>query len=878
MVTLTIDGVKVTVERGASILEAAQKAGVRIPTLCNDKRLIPFGACRLCNVEVTARGRTRTMPACFNPARDGMEVATHTPKLIESRRMQLQLLLRSHPLLCPSCDAGGSCELQNLVHEYQIDDLPFSRENRFFHVDNDSHFIRFNMNLCIRCGMCVRVCDEIQGQNELSFINRGMHSEVSTDFGRPLNCEFCGQCASICPVGAISSKWLVGTGRKFELENVNTTCSFCSLGCTLTVRKKDDKIVFVSSPADSPNEGNLCVKGRYGWPYVYSQDRLEKPMIRKDGALKEVGWDEALSFVAENLKRIKSNSGGNSLAALGSERLTNEEAYVLGRFARTVLETPHIDHAAGFGYRPLVDGLGKSLGYPASTNPIRDIRNANVILLLGSDLTETHPIAKNEVILASGRHRAQLIVVDSIRTKLTDRPGLHLPVTPGSEYLIANAMLKSIVDNELFDKAAVDTKAEGLEELIASLADYTPEKVSETSGVSVDLIREAAKAYAEAPAATIILTAGLNRPGHNVEAATAAVNLALITGRIGKPACGVYVFGEKANAQGAIDMGLTPDLLPGFAPVTDDSARAKLEAVWKASIPKEPGFGANEIFSKASLGEIKGLYIAGENPVDTYPDRVLVEEALKKIDFLVVQDMFLSNTARMAHVVLPAASFAEKTGTYTSAERLVQPIYPVVDFIIGKTDLEILTELSALMDKPMDYAGPAEVMAEISKTVTAYGGISYERLASGGLPWPCVDPDDPGKGILYEGGFPGGKAKFIPAAPMREKNLNQLPMYLISGVLKFHSGSFSTWSPSLLEVCPEAQAEMSWNDIRALGINEGDKVKISDASGASVQAVAKLSRRALDGMVIVPSHFPTVKLNMLTRWDGAAVKVKVEKA
>lgn len=878
MVTLTIDGVEVTVERGASILEAAQKAGVRIPTLCHDKRLIPFGACRLCIVEVTARGRTRTMPACFNPAKDGMEVATNTPKLVESRRMQLKLLLRSHPLLCPSCDAAGDCQLQNLVHEYEITELPFARESRFYHVDNDSHFIRFNMNLCIRCGMCVRICDEIQGQNELSFINRGMHSEVSTDFGRPLDCEFCGQCASICPVGAIRSKWLVGTGRPFEMKDIDTTCAFCSLGCTLTLGRKDNKIVYVTSPAHSPNEGNLCVKGRYGWPYIYSQERLVKPLIRKDGALQEVAWNEALSFVAENLKKIKAASGGASLAALGSERLTNEEAYVFNRFVRTVMETPHIDHAGGYAYRALIDGLGKALGYPASTNSIREIRDAKVILLLGSDLTETHPVAKNEVISATARNRARAIVVDSIRTKITDRPGLFLFVPPGTEHLIANAMLKHIIDQELFDKSALTSKAEGLEELTASLADYAPEKVAEITGVDAELIKEAAKEYAEAPTAAIILTEGLNRTGYNVATAIAAVNLALVTGRIGKASCGVHVFGEKANSQGAIDMGLAPDLLPGFASIHDDEARAKFEAAWEGPISKEEGYTAARILEKAGQGEIKGLYVVGENPLDTYPDRALVEKALSKLDFLVVQEMFLSSTAKMAHAVLPVASFAEKTGTFTSAERLVQRIRPALKSALTKTDLEIFTAVAALMGKPVvTYSGPAQVMEEIASVVKVYEGVSYDRLDGNGLQWPCVDGDDPGKKILYEGGFPAGKAQLLPAGPLQKPDQDGLPMYLVPGVVKFHSGSFSMWSSALMEVCPEPYAEMSWKDIKALGLNEGDKVKISNSSGASVQAQVKFSRRAMDGMVVVPFHFSELKLNTLTHWDKPVVKVKVEK-
>lgn len=880
MVTLTIDGVEVSVENGTSILEAAQEAGVRIPTLCHDKRLVPYGACRLCMVEVTQRGRTRSMPACFNPARDGMEVATHTPKLIEGRRMQLLLLLKSHPLQCPNCEACGDCQLQNLVHEYELLDLPFPRESRVGNVDNDSHFIRFNMNLCIRCGMCVRICEEIQGQYELSFVKRGAECEVSTDFGRPLECEFCGQCATICPVGAISSKWLVGTGREFELKWTDTICSFCSLGCTLSLGEKDNKVVYVSSPPHSPNEGNLCVKGRYGWPYVYSQEKLTKPLIRKDGALREVDWNEALSFVADGFKKIQASAGPNTLAALGSGRLTNEEAYVFNRFVRTVLETPHLDHSGGIGYRALLDGVGASLGYPAGTNSIREIRNSQVILLLGADLTETHPVAKNEVIVATHRHRARAIVVDGIKTKLTERPGLFLQTPPGYEHLIANAMLKYILDEGLYDKDALAQRAEGVEELVNSLSEYTPENVSRITGVDPDLIRQAAKEYADASRATIIIALGMNRPASSsVETAKAAANLALVTGHLGKPACGIHVFGEKANSQGALDMGLGPDLLPGFSRVTDEAARAKFEKAWGGSIPTEPGFGAAEILAKTASGGVKGLYIVGENPIDTYPDRTGVEKALANAGFLVVQDMFLTSTAKMAHAVLPSVSAFEKVGTYTSAERFVQRLRPTLQGTSAKSDLEIFVALAAVMGKPsMTYGGPEQVMTEIARLVDAYGGVSYDRLANGPLPWPCVDAEDPGKKVLYEGGFPNGKASLLPPADILPAPGEELPFSLIPGILKFHSGSFSQWSPSLMEVSPEGFAEMNAKDLRAMGLKDGDTVKITTDTGLSVRVAVKWSRRAPRGSVIVPQHFPGLKLNSLTGWEQPVVKIRVEKA
>ena len=879
MVTLTIDGVKVTVKKGSSILEAAQQAGIRIPTLCHDKRLIPYGSCRMCIVEVTSRGKTRTMPSCFNPARDGMEIATNTPRLREGRRLQLMLLLRSHPLLCPSCDAGGDCDLQNLVFEYEAPELSFGRQSRYFHVDNDSHFIRFNMNLCIRCGMCVRICDEVQGQAELSFVKRGIETEVSTDFERTLDCEFCGQCVSVCPVGAISSKWLVGTGRRFEQKKTDTICAFCSLGCSLTLGEKEGKTVYVYGPEDGPNEGSLCVKGRYGWPFAFSEQRLTQPLIRKNGILVESTWDEALQTVADKFGSIKKSPGSESLAALGSQRLTNEEAYVFNRFVRTVMGVNNLDHAAGFGYRSLTEGLAPMLGYAASTNPIREIRGAKTILLLGADLTETHPIAKNEVVLASGRNRAKVIVVDQIRTKLTDLGGLFLNVPSGAEEQIVNSMIKFIIDEGMFDRAALDIKAEGLESLADSLKDYTPEAVAEALGIAPDLIKSAATFFAKAETAVVILSEGLNRLRDSVNLVKAAANLALITGHVGKESCGIFVFGEKANAQGVLDMGLTPGSLPGFQPLGDDVAKSKFEDLWKAEISSKEGLNAQEILAAASNGSIKGLYIVGENPVDTYPNRKQVADSLGKLDFLVVQDMFMTSTAKMAHVVLPVSAPYEKSGTFTSAERRIQKLNPSSKQALGKTDLEIFMTLASKMGKPeLSYNGYAEVMNEIAKSVPLYAGVSYEKIGRQGLTWPCVDTDDSGSGTLYESGFPIGKGKLSDAMAFKPITKAGDSFRLIPCVSKFHSGSFSEWSPSLMEVRPGGFVEMNGSDMASLSLTEGDVIKITGTGGQAFHAKAKESRRAVRGTVLVPYHFSNMKSNSLTDWGSTEILIQVEKA
>jgi len=879
MVSLNIDGRAVLVEAGTTILEAASQQGIRIPTLCYDKRLSPHGACFICSVEVKSDGREMLLPACVTRADEGMDVHTNTPWVRDVRKTQLMLILKSHPLSCPTCDAAGECKLQQLVKESEIPDLMFPRETREYHVDDRSAFIRFDMNVCIKCGLCVRICNEVQGVNALSFVNRGTSLDVSTDFGRPLDCEFCGQCAQICPVGAISSKWLVGTGRQFELEDTGTVCPFCSLGCMLTLRTKNRKIVYVTSPSDAPNQRMLCVKGRYGWSHVYSEDRLRKPLIRKNGELQEVSWDEALDFVAEGLMRIKRAAGSTRLAALGSARLTNEEAWVFNRLVRTVLGTPHLDHAAGLAYGSAVHGLKESLGYPASTNSIREIRNSQLIVLLAADLTETHPVAKNEVIIATQPQRkGRVLVVDSVRTKLCERPGTSLITAPGTEHLIAYAMLREILANGHFAPDAFLNVEQPLDEVIESLNEYRPEIVAKLSGVNAEAIRKAAIEYAQASTATIILTAGICQRGNEVALARAAAALALVTGRIGKRFCGVHLLLDKANSQGAVDMGLVPDFLPGFQPILDPSARARFEEVWQAALPQEAGLGACEIIKKAVAGKIVGLYVVGENPPDTYPDRNKVHRALAGLDFLVVQDPFLTSTAKMAHAVLPAACFSEKSGTYTSAERRVQSLHPVFKPLFGKTDLEIFQALAAKMGTRFShYTDPAKIMDEIASAVEVYRGVSYQRLSNRGIQWPCADADDPGIEVLYTDGFPKGKARILPAPHIDMSHSLNSSLRLLPWTLKFHSGSLSQHSASLRNVSPQASAELNPEDMEARRLQDGDLVRLLSRIGRSDVLVVRSSSRVGKGSVIVPHHFPSLKLNAIIGWDLPSGEVNIEK-
>jgi len=879
MVTLNIDGRVLEVEAGTTILEAATQDGIRIPTLCYDKRLPPHGGSFFCAVEVKSNGREMLLPACITRVDEGMEVRTDTPRVREVRKTQLMLILKSHPLSCPTCDAAGDCRLQQFVREYEIPDLMFPRETREYHVDNKSPFIRFDMNVCIKCGLCVRICSEVQGENALSFVNRGTSLDVSPDFGRPLDCEFCGQCAQICPVGAISSKWLAGAGRQFELEDTHTVCPFCSLGCTLTLRTKNRKIVYATSPDNAPNQGMLCVKGRYGWPHVYSDKRLQKPLIRKNGELQEVDWDEALDFVAEGFMRIKRTAGPTHLAALGSARLTNEEAWVFNRFVRTVIATPHLDHGAGITYRAAVHGLKEAFGYPASTNSIREIRNSQLIVLLGADLTETNPVAKNEVIIATHpQNKGRVMVVDSVRTKLCERPGTVLLTAPGTEHLVAYGMLREILASGHFPASALLNFEQPLDVLLASLNKYSPEIVAKLTGVNADAIRQAAVEYADASTATIVLTASLYQRGNDVALARAAAALALVTGRIGKRFCGLHLLPDKANSQGAVDMGLVPDLLPGFQHLGDPRARARFEAAWQAPLSQEAGLDACNIIKQALAGRIVGLYVVGENPVETYPDRNKVQHALMSLDFLVVQDPFFTATAKMAHAVLPAACFSEKFGTYTSAERRIQCLRPVSEPMCAKSDLDIFRTLAARMEKPFPhYAGPDQVMDEIAGAVEVYHGVSYKRLSTGGIQWPCAHVDDPGTEVLYATGFPTGKANILPPPHIDMPPPHNSSLCLLPRIAKFHSGSLSRQNASLLKITPEGSAELNPHDMQAKGLEDGDLIRLVSHTGRSAEIIVRSSFRAPRGSVVVPNHLSSLKLNAVFGWEHPQADVRVEK-
>ncbi|MBJ6726018.1 molybdopterin-dependent oxidoreductase [Geomesophilobacter sediminis] len=814
MVNLTIDNTQVTVAKDATIFDAAKSVGIKIPILCHDKKLHPFGGCRMCLVEVEQM-KGRLIPACTTPVTEGMIVRTTTDEIVKARKLVLELLLLKHPLDCPVCDAAGDCDLQNLTYEYKVNCNQFSDEKFNHAIDYENPLIERDMNRCIHCGKCARICDEIVSYGAYTFINRGIEAKMGTPFDGPLSCEFCGSCISVCPVGALISRPFKFKARWWALNKVKSVCSYCGTGCQLTLGVKDNKVLTtVYDENQGFHNGQLCTRGRFAYQFVNSDNRLTTPLIKKNGKFVEAGWDEALKLVSEKLGAAK-----GSVGALTTAHLTNEELFLFEKLFRGTLGSDNIDHSAGYAHAALTEGAQKAFGTVTSPSEIADIQKTNLLLVIKTDAYETHPVLGFEINLGVKRQGVSLRIVSDKKGKISRLPGAKTSVhKPGTEIAFVNALANVIIAENL----AVAGVA-GLDQLKAALADYTPEKVAAVTGVAAEEIVALAKEYAAAEKALIMLPIGLGYPGHDAALAQAVANLAILTGRIGKEGSGLLIMGEKNNSQGAADLGI---------------------------YPKNGGLKGAAIIDGAANGQVKALFIAGENPVVSYPNRKKVEAALEKAEFVVVSDLFLTETAQFADVVLPAVSFAEKNGTFTSVGRRVQQINKAVKPAgLAKSDFEILNDLNAALSGKR-YGNVAEVFGEIAATVPAYQGLTLSGLGDEGAVLPVA---------------PAAKLNAVaaPAVPAAAGKLA-----LVTGSALYHSGTLSRFGEGPMYVCGDAYAELSEADAKALKIEEGDAITVKSDVG-SVSLKAKVGKRLPAGVVFAPYHFADASINTVT--DGAAV-------
>ncbi len=866
-----IDGKKIHAKEGTTVLEACISNDIFIPRLCYDKRLKPQGACRLCLVEV--EGMDEAVASCVTRLEEGMKIKTSSPHLDEMVRVNLELIISDHPLDCMTCESCGNCTLQDLAYMYDVRQMEYKGKVHEKKVFEDNPFIYRDNEKCILCGRCIRMCDGIVGANAIGYAGRGFESEVICAFEQSLKdtgCVFCGNCISTCPVGALAPKPYMRTARVWEASRMETVCPYCGVGCILDLRIKDNRIVSVFSDIEKkPNHGNLCVKGKFGLDFVKSDQRLTKPMRRdEDGRFKQIGWDEAIDTVAKKLSDIKERYGPDSIAFFSSAKCTNEENFLMSKLARAAVGTNNIDHCARLCHASTVSGLIPTFGSGAMTNSIDDIKYADVAIIIGSNTTEAHPVIGYELIRCVLEEGLKLIVIDPRDIPITKYAEVHLRQKPGTDIAVLLGLMNAIYKNSLHDKAFIEERTEDFDDFKKCFQSYSPQKAAEISGVDSKELVRAAKLYGSASNALIFYAMGITQHTCGTDNVIAIADLAMMTGNVGRPGAGVNPLRGQNNVQGACDLGALPGLYSGYQGVGVDDIRQKFEKEWGKKLPPRDGLTVTEAVNGASEGRIKAIYIMGENPMLSDPDILHVAQALKKLDFLVVQDIFLTETAEFADIVLPGRCFAEKDGTFTNTERRVQRVRKAVE-APGQAldDWNILCKVSSAMGYPMDYTGPSEIMDEIAALTPIYGGISYERLEKETLQWPCRQATDPGTPILHTKSFSKGKGSFIPVshAPPAEEPDKDYPFIFTTGRLlhQFHTRTMSGKVEGLNEIAPMNLVHINTQDAEEMGIENGELVKVESRRG-SIEANALVDTRIKKGVAFSPFHYAKSPANKLT--------------
>ncbi len=859
-ITITLNGQEVSGYPGTTILELARESGINIPTLCHDPHLASSGACRVCIVEDEGSGRL--MASCVTPIASGMAINTHSPRVTEHRKNIVKLVLASHPDSCMVCDKGNRCQLRQLASDLDIGLLDFQKIPQMTVIEEVNPFIERDISKCILCAKCIRSCQELVVEGAIDYFQRGFSAKPATLSDLPLEaseCTFCGTCVAMCPTGALTEK--EKTYRGTTNTTVETTCPFCGCGCSISLEVKDEQVVRATPGADDAvNNGALCVRGSYGYDFIHSPDRLTRPLIKVNDDFEEVSWEQALELVATEFKRIKSEHGPNSLAVLGSSKCTNEENYLLQRFARCVLETNNIDNGSRLYNSATRIGLGPSTGFLGSTNHLGALEKSDVIMVIGADPTSSAPAVGYAIKRAVKIKGAKLILIDPRQTKLSAFAHLRLCPKIGTDVALLNSLAKVIIDESLIDEEFVTRKTDGFEDLTKVLEAYSPEHVEAITGIPSEEIRATARLYAASSHAAIVYGTGITQHMNGTDGVQAVANLALLTGNIGGRGGGIYPLQRENNGLGACDMGALPDFLPGYQSIADDETRTKFQQNWETSLPVNHGLTAVEIVELAKEGGIRGLYVVGENPVLSFPQSRIVTEALASLDFLVVQDLFLSETAKLANVVLPAASFAEKEGTFTNFEGRVSRVRKAID-PLGESlpDWEIFLRLADKMECPMPYSSPQQVMDEIERLVPLYEGISYADLDAKSLHQAEMGGNHLETRRIFGGQFLTGFARFSPVeyVPHIEEAKDDYPFALLTGTILQHfgTGTRSSRAWRLKKFSPQPFLEIGRSDAEKLGIGHGDEVK-AISPVAELSATAKITDTLPEGTVFLPLSFP----------------------
>jgi formate dehydrogenase major subunit len=878
-VSLTIDGRVVSVPQGTSVMRAAFEAGIKVPKLCATDSLESFGSCRVCLVHI--EGRRGYPSSCTTPVEAGMTVTTQSDQLAKIRRGVMELYISDHPLDCLTCPTNGDCELQSTAGEVGLRDVRygFAGENHTqLEKDESSPYFTFDSSKCIVCSRCVRACEETQGTFALTISGRGFDSRVSV--GPEANfvesdCVSCGACVAACPTATLTENSIIEKG--IPEHSVTTTCAYCGVGCGFKAEMRGQEVIRMTPWKDGKaNEGHACVKGRFAFGYSTHKDRMTEPMIRDsiDQPWKKVSWDEALTYAATRLREIQEKYGQKSIGAISSSRCTNEEVWLVQKMVRTGFGNNNIDTCARVCHSPTGYGLKQTLGESAGTQDFASVADADVIVVMGANPTEAHPVFGSRL-KRRLREGAHLIVIDPRRIELVGAPhvksDLHLPVQPGANVALLNAIAHTVVDEGLMDADFVKARCEetAFKRWLSFIQqpENAPEASEAYTGVHADDVRKAARLYATGGNAAIYYGLGVTEHSQGSTTVMAIANLAMLTGNIGRRGVGVNPLRGQNNVQGSCDMGSFPHELPGYRPVSDDTVRETFEGAWGVKLDAEPGHRIPNMFDEALSGGFKGLYCQGEDIAQSDPNTRHVEAALESMECLIVQDIFLNETAKFAHVFLPGSSFLEKDGTFTNAERRISRVRKAMEPLGGKADWEATLGLAQALGCDWDYENPEQIMAEIAALTPTFAGVTYEKIERlGSVQWPCTDVASEGTPTMHEDSFTRGLGQFVVTeyVPTAERCTRRFPLILTTGRIlsQYNVGAQtrrtenSTWhAEDVLEIHP-ADAELR-------GISEGDWVGIASRIGDTVLR-ARLSNRVRPGVVYTTFHHPVSGANVIT--------------
>jgi len=883
-VTVEIDGHPVTVPEGTSVMRAAALAGVRVPKLCATDTLKAFGSCRLCLVEI--EGRKGYPASCTTTVAAGMKVRTQSDKLHDLRYGVLDLYISDHPLECVSCPANGHCELQDMAGIVGIETTSYMGGATAMHrptlKDESNPYFAFNPELCIVCSRCVRACDEVQGTYALTIQARGFGSKVSASQDQPFvdsECVSCGACVESCPTAALTEKSVIGLGQPEHA--VTTTCAYCGVGCSLKAEVKgedaDVEVIRMTPNRNGhANQGHACVKGRFAWGYATHPDRVLKPMIRKriTDNWREVSWEEAINYGASEIRRIQQKYGRNSVGGITSSRCTNEETFLVQKLVRAAFGNNNVDTCARVCHSPTGYGLKNTLGESAGTQEFKSVMHSDVIMIIGANPTDGHPVFASQM-KRRLRQGAKLIVADPRATGLVRsahvQADYHLQLTPGTNVALINSLAHVIVTEGLTKEDFVAARCEpgpyAKWKTFVSQERNSPEATESITGVPAAMVRGAARLYAAGGNAAIYYGLGVTEHSQGTTMVIGIANLAMATGNLGREGVGVNPLRGQNNVQGSCDMGSFPHEFSGYRHVSETSVRELFESAWGVTLEREPGLRIPNMFEASLDGTFRGMYVQGEDFVQSDPNTHHVSKAMEALECVIVQDMFLNETARFAHVFLPGSSFLEKDGTFTNAERRVSPVRKVMEPRAGYADWEVTMMLSNALGYRMDYKHPAEIMDEIARLTPTFAGISYAKLDRlGSIQWPCNDAAPEGTPTMHVHQFVRGKGKFLVTeyVPTSERSTSRFPLILTTGrILSQYNVGAQTRRTQNVIWHAEDVLEIHPHDAEVRGISDGDWVGLTSRAGETLLR-AKVSEKIAPGVVYTTFHFPETNANVVT--------------